>query len=109
MKNEKTQREESELLDRKINTLPVTRDAFTDYIIQARNSLFSMTEEILDEIRSLEGKQKIDAWAKCVKVFNEINPASIKQNDNGVGDIERLLMEEAEIVEEIDEEKEEGD
>ena len=96
-----------ELLDKKINTLPVTRDIFADYISQTRNSLLSMTEEIMDEIRSLEGKPKIDAWAKCIKMFTEMSPASMVTTNNGVSDIERLLMEEAEVVDEEEKEEEE--
>lgn len=96
MKNEN----ETELIDKKINNIPVTRDAFAEYIIQGRNNLLSMTDEIMDEIRSLTGKPKIDAWSKCVKLFTEMNPTSVVSSNSGISDIERLLMEEAEIVEE---------
>ena len=96
MKHEK----EIELIDKKINSIPVTLDEFAEYIIQGRNNLLSMTDEIMDEIRSLEGKPKIDAWTKCVKLFTEMNPTSVISSNSGISDIERLLMEEAEIVEE---------
>lgn len=62
--------------------LPTTKNDFENYIIETRGRILSMSDEIVDEIHLLHGKDKVNCWIRCMEVLSKITANVDMRRDN---------------------------
>jgi hypothetical protein len=64
---------EEERINDTLSRLPVTQNDFEAYIVETKGRILSMSDEIVDTIRSLTGRDKVNCWLRAVEVMGKLS------------------------------------
>ena len=96
---------EEEMINDTLSRIPVTQSDFEAFIVGTKGRILSMSDEIVDTIRTLTGRDKVNCWLRAVEVIGKLS-ANVQ---NKASDAERdrkfikNMFQDAQEVEEGDE------